>query len=228
MSKLIAYKSNFLIEASYRLSLQEQRFVLSCIAKINPKKDIPETLTIHASEFYMNFPDMGKENSERELKKAVDKLWDRSILVSSPEKTEEFRWVQSRVKYHKGEAKVTVSFSNEIKKYLTELQGQFTKVTLRNVSGLTSAYSIRIYEMCQQFITTGERTIFLDDLRSYLQVGDAHPTFKVFNRDVIKPAIKELNKKSNLKIDIIQQKKGRRITALSFVFREKEQMEMDI
>jgi len=202
--------------------------MLSCIAKLNPREKVPDKLTLTASEFYLNFPEMGRENSERELKKAVDKLWDRSVIVSDPEQTEEFRWIQSRIKYHKGEARVTVKFADDIKKYLTQLSGQFTKVTLNNVSGLSSAYSIRIYEMCQQFIKTGERTIPVEELKTYLKVGDSYPLFKELNKFVIKPAIKELNTKSNLDIEIIQQKKGRKITALSFLFKEKEQMELEV
>jgi len=31
MAELIAYKSNALIEASYKLTLQEQRFLLACM-----------------------------------------------------------------------------------------------------------------------------------------------------------------------------------------------------
>ncbi|MFY7258655.1 replication initiation protein, partial [Enterobacter cloacae complex sp. LZL005] len=34
MSDLVAYKSNALIEASYKLTLQEQRFLLVCISRL--------------------------------------------------------------------------------------------------------------------------------------------------------------------------------------------------
>ncbi|NAL14820.1 RepB family plasmid replication initiator protein, partial [Escherichia coli] len=34
MSDLIAYKSNALVEASYKLTLQEQRFLLLCISRL--------------------------------------------------------------------------------------------------------------------------------------------------------------------------------------------------
>ncbi|WBA57324.1 MULTISPECIES: replication initiation protein [Providencia] len=42
MSNLIAYKSNALIEASYKLTLQEQRVLLMCIGKLNPQDEQPE------------------------------------------------------------------------------------------------------------------------------------------------------------------------------------------
>jgi len=227
MTKLIAYKSNWLIEASYKLTLQEQRFMLTCIGKINPKEPVPKRLTVTAAEYHANFPDMGRENAERELRRAIDRLWDRSVIVRDPNQTEEFRWIQSRIRYHKGEARVSVAFSEDIKKYLTQLSNQFTKIALHNVHGLKSAYSIRIYELCQQFIKTGDRIITVEDLRSYLQVGDAHPQFKVFNRDVLQPAIRELNGKSNLEVSMDKVKRGRRIHALHFMFREKMQQDLE-
>ena len=52
---LIAYKSNALVEASYKLTLQEQRFLLLCISRLNSGTDVasPElqkTMTITAAD----------------------------------------------------------------------------------------------------------------------------------------------------------------------------------
>jgi plasmid replication initiation protein len=225
MNELIAYKSRWLIEASYNLTLQEQRFMLCCIGKVNPQEPLPKSLTIHVEDFYGQFPDMGRANAERELKKAVDKLWGRSIIVKDPEQTEEFRWIHRRVKYHKGEARVTVSFTEDVSKYLTQLSGQFARIALDNISGLKSVHSIRIYELCQQFIKAGNRLINMEDFRFLLALGDTYPQFKILNRDVIQPSLKEINSKSNLEIKVQQVKKGRKIHALHFIFKEKDQMQ---
>lgn len=228
MTNLIAVKSNWLVEASYRMTLQEQRFILSCIGKLDPKKPVPKTLTLTAKELLANFPDIGKSNAENVLRDAVDKLWERSVIVSDPEQTEEFRWIDKRIRYHKGEARVLIRFSEDIAKYLTQLSEQFTQVTLKNVSGLRSAYSIRIYELCQQFIKTKVREIGVEEFRELLQVTESYPEFKDLNKFVIKPAIKELNEKSNLDITVENVKVGRRISGLRFRFKEKDQMQLDL
>ncbi|WP_162869150.1 replication initiation protein, partial [Escherichia coli] len=77
------------------------------------------------------------------LKEAIDRLWDRSVIIKNEEKREEFRWVQYRAQYFKGEAKVAIPFSDAIMPYLTQLKGQFTRVVVKNVSSLSSTYSIR-------------------------------------------------------------------------------------
>src|SRR5476649_352518 len=85
MAELIAYKSNALIEASYKLTLQEQRFLLACIGRLNSKDapDSQKSMTLTAAEFYTHFPDMGRKHAERELKKVVDRLWERSIILKT-------------------------------------------------------------------------------------------------------------------------------------------------
>lgn len=231
MSHLIAYKSNALIEASYKLTLQEQRFLLVCISRIKSGVDAPpaetqKTMTITAAELYDAFPDMGRQHAEAKLKEAIDRLWDRSVIIRDESKREEFRWVQYRAQYLKGEAKVEITFSDAIMPYLTQLKGQFTRVVVKNVSSLSSTYSIRLYELLQQFRSTGDRTITLDDFRSMLELDDKYVDFKILNRALIKPAIAELNEKSDLAVTVETVKQGRKVVALRFRFRDDKQIKM--
>jgi plasmid replication initiation protein len=222
MSEIVAYKSNWLIEASYKLTLQEQRFIFACIGKVDPQKEIPKTIELTAAELYLRFPDIGKKNAEKELKKAVDRLWDNSITVKDPETTEKFRWIQRQVIYHKGEARVSITFSDVVVKYLTQLKNQFTKIVLKNISRLTSTHSIRVYEMLQQFIGTGHRMIMLEDFRTMLKVENKYARFRDLNKWLVKPAVDELNEKSDLSIKVQQIKKGKTVIGLHFYFSKKE------
>ena len=233
MSDLIAYKSNALIEASYKLTLQEQRFLLVCISRLKSGEDSPspdeqKTMTITAAEFHDAFPDMGRQHAEARLKEAIDRLWDRSVIIKNEEKREEFRWVQYRAQYFKGEAKVDITFSDAIMPYLTQLKGQFTRVVIKNISNLSRSYSIRIYEILQQFRSTGERIIALDDFKSSLMLDGKYKDFKTLNRDLIKPCVDELNKKSDLAVTVETIKKGRTVVALHFRFKEDKQIKMTI
>ncbi|MCL6992868.1 replication initiation protein, partial [Escherichia coli] len=189
---LIAYKSNALVEASYKLTLQEQRFLLLCISRLNSGTDVasPElqkTMTITAAEYFDSFPDMGRKNAEVQLQEAIDRLWDRSIILKDDEKREEFRWIQYRAQYARGEGKAQITFSDAVMPYLTQLKGQFTRVVIKNISNLSRSYSIRIYEILQQFRSTGERIIALDDFKSSLMLDGKYKDFKTLNRDLIQP-----------------------------------------
>ncbi|MBC8951075.1 RepB family plasmid replication initiator protein [Xenorhabdus sp. TS4] len=229
MTEIIAYKSNALIEASYKLTLQEQRVLLMCIGKLNPQAITPEkTFQLTASEFYLAFPDMGRENAERRLQEAADKLAERWIYIHWKEKEEKIRWIQGQAKYFNGQGKVELVFSDLIMPYLTQLKGQFTTIAVKNVSALKRTYSIRIYELLMQFKKTGDRIINLKDFRSMLGIEDKYLQFKDLNKLLLKPSIKELNQKSNLLVSVDTVKDGRNVVALHFIFKEDNQIKMSI
>lgn len=219
-------KSNYLVEASYKLTLQEQRLILACLSKINSKIEPPKTITLSASE-YSDIMNIDIKNAHRELNKAAGKLYERSITVSDPEKTEEFRWIQKKVIYHKGDGKVTITWSDDVLTYIGQLKSRFTSYKIRNISSFQSTYSIRLYELLMQFNSTKERTISLDDFRSLFKINDKYLKFKDLNRDVIKPSIKEINNVSDLVVCCSPIKKGRNIVALIFDFKQNNQMKIN-
>ncbi|WP_092514924.1 replication initiation protein [Xenorhabdus mauleonii] len=229
MSNLIAYKSNALIEASYKLTLQEQRVLLMCIGKLNPQAEtLEKTFQLTANEFYLAFPDMGRENAERRLQEAVERLAERWIYIHWKEKEEKIRWIQGQAKYFDGQGKIELVFSDLIMPYLTQLKGQFTSIAVKNVSALKRTYSIRIYELLMQFKTAGDRLISLKDFRTILGIENKYLQFRDLNKLLLKPAINELNQKSNITVSVDTVKDGRNVIALHFSFKEDKQIKMAI
>ena len=216
---LAVYKDNYLIEASYRLTLMEQRIMLYAISRLNPKEPQREH-SFYVDELLRFFPDIEPSSAYRALREAVYKLSERWVRTEHPEYIKEFRWVSSRT-YFKDEGRIDIAFTPEIMPYLSQLEKQFTKYQLKNISAFKGSYSIRLYELLTQYISTGNRTINLEDLRDWLKIEDKYPEFKEFNRCVIKPAIKEINDKSDLLVSVEPIKRGRTIYALTFTIRTK-------
>ena len=226
MSNLSVTKSNNLIDASYKLNVQAQKLVLACLAKVDSRKDIPKEMTLTTSEFADL---MGvQNNARRDLYKAADALFKSSIILRDEKEEIELHLVQKKVKKLKGEGAITLTWSDEVLKYICQLQSRFTTYKLRNIATLQSSHSIRIYELLMRFNATGERIIFLDDFKSALGILDKYEQFKDLNKWVIKPAIKELNQRSDLTIKFETIKKGRSVKALSFEFKKSAQLKMDV
>lgn len=226
MSLVKIAKSNYLVEASYSLTLQEQRLILACLSRIDSRGAAPKEVSISASD-YADMMQIDIKNAHRELYKAADKLYERSIIVSDPEKTEEFRWVQKKAIYHKGEGRVTFTWSDDVLVYISQLKRRFTTYRLRDVAGFSSPYAIRLYELLMQFNATKDRIINLDDFRSLFNLEDKYPLFRDLNKRVIKPAVKEINASSNLVVYYSTMKKGRNVIALQFDFQENKQLRMN-
>ncbi len=94
-------------------------------------------------------------------REAIDRLWDRSIILKNDEKREEFRWIQYRAQYAKGEAKARITFlSGNALSDATE--GAIHARCYKNISGLSSQiYSIRIYEGSSAIPQYGRKIVLL-------------------------------------------------------------------
>jgi plasmid replication initiation protein len=217
---LVVTKSNHLIEANYKLSLNEQRLVLSAVSQVDGRKPIDKDndFTITANEFSEIFKIPLKQAYEA-LDDAASRLYERDIKThdSSAKTTERFRWVDY-VKYWHGEAKVTLSFSRRVIPYLTLLHQQFTSYELKQISQMKSAYSIRLYELLVQFMKTGERSITLEKLRELFELKKQYPRFFDLKRYILIPSIKDINETTDIRVEWDVVKKGSRISGLLFVF----------
>jgi len=170
----------------------------------------------------------GITNARRDLYKSADALFYSSIMIKDDSDEEvKLHWIQKSIKKHKGSGAITIRWTDEVLQYLTQLQSRFTSYKLANISELNSAHAIRLYELLMRFKGSGERVIFVDDFKSALGLSGKYKTYKELNRRVIQPSLSEL-KKSNLDVEFIPIKKGRKIEALGFKFKEKAQQEMDI
>lgn len=218
--ELVITKHNSLIEASYKLTLNEQRIVLLCIARLDTRKPLPKDnmFTITAKEFSETFG-IEEKHAYEALDEAASTLYERDIKTYDGKYRERFRWVCG-VKYHDNEGKVTLGFSNWITPYLTMLHERFGSYKLKQISGLKSTYSIRLLEFLMQFKSTGKLIIDLDQFKERLDIKTEYTRFYNLRMRVIEPAIKELREKSNLVIKWAPLKVGRTITKLEFVFNE--------
>ncbi len=217
-------KANALIEASYSLSLNEQRIILACAAQLDGRKPLPKQnlFTLTVDEFRDLFKTDFK-SAYREMEDAVNRLYERDIRRIEGEVKSRMRWVYL-AEYRKGEGKVKLGFSPEIAPYIAMLHRRFTSYRLTEVAELASTYSIRLYEMLVQFQETGLFIISVDNLRNRLQLQTKYSRFSNLKARVIQPAVSELNQKTSLQIDWTPIKKGRVVERLEFRFEEKSQM----
>ena len=218
-------RSNSLIEASYRLSIQEIRVILLAIqkAQTSSKAITDDTFyPVYANEL-ASFS--GEENSYKLLKKVGEHLFERTLTITHDPNGNKLtppirtRWIQSDRLYSNG--KIEIRFSKDIVPYLSQLSKMFTKVNLKNIEGLTTAYSYRLYELLLQHNYKGARTLTINDLREHLLLQTKYEQFKELNRWIIKPSIASINEHTDINVTYNTIKQGRKITALEFSIQKK-------
>ncbi|WP_445369961.1 RepB family plasmid replication initiator protein (plasmid) [Methylomonas sp. BW4-1] len=222
---LTVVKSNKVVEASYMLTLAEQRVLLACIAQIDSKAELTENyrFEITASGVADLAGLENLSNAYRDLKKAAEKLYERSVIIDDPDPdnpqiaTRKTRWI-STIDYVPGEGKLVLSFSTGIIPYLSQLSREFTKYKLMHVARFESVYSIRLYELLVQWSSAGEREIEVEWLKKQFQVEDKYDRLGNLKKRVIDPAVAEINEHSNIWVRYGQRKSGRVVTHFQFQF----------
>lgn len=228
MSEALVFKSNALIEASYRLSLYEQRIMLACIAQV--RRDEPLTdqqlYTVSAQQIAdMTGTKLG--TTYQHLKAASERLFDRRVTLNEApngagnSKVRLTRWVQEVV-YMESMGSVSMRFSTPMIPYLSQLTEQFTRYALSDVAKMTSGHAIRLYEILVQWRSIGRREVEIAWLREAMQLEDRYSNIRDLKRWVIEPAIEQINDHSPLQVAWTQRKAGRKITHLIFDYTAKK------
>ena len=211
---LTVVKANSLIEASYRLTLDEMRLLALTIGTMNPKSD-QQVFEFSVSEFVNQFPDVNVDRAYTQIKSAIERISERWVKTEDERHVTKFRWVSSQT-YFKKEGRFKIALTNEIMPYLTQLKGQFTQYQLNHISGFSSVHAIRLYELFTQYKRLGDRYISVEDLKKWLQLEDKYDRYNNLNQRVLTPALSEINEKSDLFVEYEPIKKGRKVTGIEF------------
>lgn len=215
----LVVKSNQMIEASYRLTLQEQRIILYMASKIMPDDEDFKPVRIAVKEF-ADILDMEAVNHTR-MQQTTRDLLTRVITIKEPRSILQIGWLSS-ARYYNQEGVVELRFDPGLKPYLLQLKERFTKYQLVNVIRLKHSYSIRFYELLKQYETIGWRYFVLEELKEILGISQGeYRLYSHFKDKVLKPVKKEFDLKYTTReldftFEYEEKKEGRRVAGLRF------------
>lgn len=224
----LVVKSNRLVEASYRLTLAEQRIVLLAIVQARETQTgltIDSNLEVRAADYAKTF-DIPENQAYEQMIEAEQTLFNRYVILhdinpkTGKEDKIKTRWLSS-VTYPKGGGSIYLQFAQKIVPYITRLETEFTPYRLEKVAGMSSVYAIRIYELLIQWGGIGKREVELEWLKKTLMVGDKYERLEHFKTKVIDIGISQINEFSDLTASYTQRKAGRVVTHLIFTFAQK-------
>ncbi|HGW8356504.1 TPA: replication initiation protein RepM [Acinetobacter baumannii] len=226
----LVVKDNALINASYNLDLVEQRLILLAIVEARESGkgiNANDPLEVHA-EGYINQFGVHRNTAYQALKDACNDLFARQFSyqkINERGNIENYRsrWV-SEIGYVDNEAVVKLIFAPAIVPLITRLEEHFTKYELQQVSNLSSAYAVRLYELLIAWRSTGSTPIIeVSDFRQRIGVLDTeYKRMERFKTSVLELAIKQINEHTDITVKYEQHKRGRSISGFSFTFKQKK------
>lgn len=221
IEKMIVVKHNDLIDAAQYLSLYESRILLTCISQIDSTSPIALDTKFSVSVTELaDLVDVDGDGAYIRLKEAVDRLYQREIIfLQQSKRISEIRvrWV-SRIEYLPNEGMITLMFSQDVTKLLSELTRDFTQYKLENVLRFKGCYTIRFYELICRW-GGGTKIITIEQLKAHLGVENSYERWDRFKDSVLEPSIKDLNAGSNVVVSWSGVKRGRRMSAIKFTYK---------
>ena len=226
----LVVKDNALINASYNLDLVEQRLILLAIVEARESGrgiNANDPLEVHADS-YINQFGVHRNTAYQALKDACKDLFARQFSYQEKKANGNIRNVMSRwvsqIAYNDNEATVDLIFAPAVVPFITRLEEQFTKYELQQVSSLSSAYAIRLYELLIQWRSAGKTPIIeLQEFRKKLGVLDnEYLRMAHLKERVLELSIKQINEHTDICVKYEQHKRGRSISGFSFNFKQKK------
>lgn len=227
--QIIIRKSNELIEARYRLTLEEQRLVFLLSSVIRTDDEDFKDYEIRVSDFVQMFGLEKRKAIYKAVEEAARELSGKKIDLSRDGRKIFASWL-SYVEYVEGSGVVKLRFDKSLKPYLLQLKDclhGFTQYNLATVINFKSTYSIRLYELLKMEVwkaeksrrTQFEKTFEIEEYRQILGVDKkSYPIFADLKKRVIEPTVLEISKQTDLNvIETKYIKTGRKITGIMFL-----------
>lgn len=220
-----ARTSPVITEAKTKMTKNQLKAFYQCATILQMADNDFFEVIINAKEFSEK---LGISKTNDDLKNLCRSLGRISFEVEN-EETWEFVLVFSKIKFDKKKDEVSFKFNNEMKPYLLNLQ-QFTKIhQVKYIMDFESIYAIRFYTLLKDYRLMSQRDFNIEDLNTRFQLPKSYDSYTRFYKYVLKPAIDEINTKSDLWVsepEVIG-KKGKKITDFRLYFRNKAKQMSD-
>lgn len=218
-------KANKLIESSYKLSLQEQRIVLSLISKIRKEDRDFQWYKVRISKLAKFLGIDSNKNIRKDLRETVRGLMKKIVTVHGHEKDIDLHWIDAADYGLKGHIKICVH--KELKPYLLDLKSHFTRYCLKYVIDFKSSYSIRLYEILKRFEHNGDVTLELGRIKRMLGFKEEeYSPYANFKAWVLLVAQKEISEKTDISFTFEEIREWKKVIALHFVITPNEKQDL--
>lgn len=213
----LVIQHNNLVEARYRLSLQEKRLMLFLMSRIKHNDDSFRKIEISISEL-ANIMEFDIKNMYRDMAKVTKSMVGRVLSIRNLDENSllQLPWIAS-AKYFYRHGIIKFQISEELAPYLLKMKNQFTVIRLSDLMKFKSIYSLRIYELLKQYESIGVRKIDLDQLRLSCGIPENRLNLIAnFRMKVLDIAKREINEKSDIFIEFYFVKRARKFVGIEF------------
>jgi plasmid replication initiation protein len=221
MAKIKKYET-YLVEAKNEVmrakmpyTALEQKvagLILSCI---NPTDDHFKKYPFKTAEI-LRMLKLGKEY--RLLYAVTEGLLKNPITINTPDGVLYQANIIADAKYTPDRSTVTFSIADDMRKYLLQLDGEYTRFYLSNILGLRSKYSIAMYRFLKSFEFQKCVTKTVEELKFCLGLeSQEYKLFADLKRYALEVSRLELEEKTDIRFEYFPAvKNGKKVISITF------------
>lgn len=223
-------KANELIQKSrFNLSLQQQKIVLYLISQISMYDEDFKLYEFSIQDFCRICGiDETSGKNYTDLKQAIKDIADKSLWITIEDEETLLRWIEKPY-INKNSGVIKIRLDEDMKPFLLQLKGNFTRYELLWTLNFRSKYTIRLYELIKSIhfheLETYTREFSLEDLRRLLG-AEKYKTYQAFKSRALIPAITEINNFSDKRLEYQPIKMGKAVVKIRFTISTKETVEI--
>ena len=214
-------KASPAIQIQSKISLLQRRawnVLLANAYNELPDKEIHSVSVVELAA-KLGFGDGNQEYLKEVLKSIVDCKVEWNVLGKDKKEEWGVASLLAEVRIRDGICFYQFSHTLRLKLYNPRI---YAKLNLRLQNRFKSQYALVLWEVCFDYFDTernqGETPFIpLETFKSLMGLEETdYPVFKILNRDLIKPAIKEINDLTDYLVEFEQKRVGRKVGLLKF------------
>lgn len=231
-------KNNIIVRSNQLLRMKNNSYNLGSLkildvylSRINPLDSNNKTVQFTKKE-YENLIGISKININ-DLIKYTNQLQSQTVVLPVEDGGYDSIILFERCKVYtnkRGVKVVELTCSETAKNIFFDLEGvRYIKYQLNSIINLKSTYSLFLYYYLLENEFRRKWTVDLDTLKRVLQISnelDTYQNYKFLNMKILKPAIKEINEKTNITAEYSSIREGRFVAAVEFVINKVEQVKL--
>ncbi len=233
-------ENRFIFNAQYQLTAREQKVILYLISNIDPKSQKrfhEQVISVKKLESVLKADGKKWGGLYEEMQRFTDIILDKKIRFPTDLKIDgkafpgKINWFQSvmPVRNEHQEVSLRFLFAEDLKPFLLQLN-EYAQINRLEAMQMKSGHAIRMFQIfkaqrdrMRKHEKVSKLTYEVEKLKAILGIEGKYPRFNSFRERVLDTIKKEINKFTSLElINLVYIRSGKRVTALTFVFTEKD------
>lgn len=223
---MVIRKDNWLVrETTNEFSKEQNKLMCVLLGKyVNLQDDTCIDTTITVAELIDTLDLSDGAKNYRKIRKAISDFGKRGsvgFVHLNKNGVPEYVWMPYFNEIKCDGTDVTFSWNDKMKEHLIKLKENYTQFLASNYLKLNSVYSQNLYEYLKSVQNFEDEyhkrpSVSYEEMRQIMKVGDKYKDHTQFKTRCIARAVDEINKATDLMVEIITVKTGRKVTGFEF------------